>query len=203
MVHDVIRPQPVVDVLSNHDKTLLYRVLAVGSEPGPHPFPVHMKRAKAVAGRFKNQFRKLSYVPVHHGYKVKGGFETCPLDPCFVFVLQRVLIRLKADYTIQLDIRKFINPHLINRFLAQFRDDIRNIIPKYFIGRQDRYVPGAQPVFIPVKQKRNPMQGNGRLSGPGHPLYDQCLRLIIPDYLVLFLLYGGNNGFHLLIRGVA
>ena len=47
------------------------------------------------------------------------------------------------------------------------------------------------------------MQGNGRLSGPGHPLYDQCLRLIIPDYLVLFLLYGGNNGFHLLIRGVA
>ena len=47
------------------------------------------------------------------------------------------------------------------------------------------------------------MEGNGGFTGTGHSLDNHCPLLLISDNLVLLSLNGGNDGFHLLIRGMA
>ena len=157
--------------------------------------------AEGIVRRRKDQLRQALNEAVQLPHKTQGGFETRTFRPGLIPVFQRVLVRLKANHTLQLNFRNIIKAQLVNRLLAKLRQNIGNVIGKNLVGGQNRYVLRREPVFEPVEQKSNPVERNGRLAGAGHPLNEQYIGLFVSDDLVLLLLDGGDNGFHLFIRG--
>ena len=106
-----------------------------------------------------------------------------------------VTILAVRNRILQLTIGKQIKTHFPDVFLSKLRKDVRNVVRKNTVWRQDQNVGRFQIFPVMVEQIRNAVQSDGCFTAACRTLNHHDPVLCIADNGILLLLYGADDIF--------
>ena len=97
------------------------------------------------------------------------------------------------SHRLKFPVSEEIKAHFLNIFLAKLRQNMRNVIRKHAVGRQNQNIRRLQMPPVVIQKIGNPVKCNGSLTTSCRPLNYQNPIFRIADDRILLFLYCTND----------